>query len=202
MYPVFLDITDRLAVVIGGVGRRPAEAAFAARRRRPCSCRMPGDAAGGLRPSLTWTQAPYVPAHLDGAILAFAAATGDVNVRVVADAAAAGIWVNSATDPDAGNFIVPATLRRGDFAVAVSTGGAAPLLARLVRDRLEQQFDETIGVWVQLLEELRPLVQSRSDRGEEIWRRLCRWEWLDRIRTEGIESVRAAMRADAGVADK
>ncbi len=57
-----------------------------------------------------------------------------VNALVAADARAAGVWVNSADDPDNCSFILPAITRRGDITVAVSTGGASPALAGRLRD--------------------------------------------------------------------
>ncbi|MEI7546731.1 MAG: bifunctional precorrin-2 dehydrogenase/sirohydrochlorin ferrochelatase, partial [Actinomycetota bacterium] len=48
-------------------------------------------------------------------------------------ATAAGVWVNSADDPENCSFILPAVARRGPVVVAVSTGGASPALASHLR---------------------------------------------------------------------
>jgi siroheme synthase-like protein len=197
MYPLFLDLTGRLAVVIGGgpVGRRKAVALREAGARVRMVCREP-------RPSewqddgVEWIEALYAPAHLNGAILVIAAGPAEVNDRVVTDARARGILVNSASGPS-GDFDVPAVVRRGDLLVAVGTGGAAPALAQALRQRLEAELDDAFAVWVRLLGEMRELVRER---GDEEWRRafmrrLCDWKWLERLRNEGEEAVRAAMRA-------
>ena len=96
--------------------------------------------------------------------------------------------MNAASDPTDGDFFLPATVRRGDFVLAVSTGGAAPILTQLVRDRLEAEFDETFGVWVSLLAEMRARLMERiadGDKRRSVMTRLCQWNWLVRLRRRG-----------------
>lgn len=197
MLPLFLNMTDRLAVVIGGgpVGRRKASAVLASGGRVRLICLEPRPAEMS-DPLLDWRTEPYTSHHLDGAALVFAAAPADLNVRIVADARARGIWVNAASQPERGDFFVPATVRRDKFIVAISSSGTAPLLARTVRQRLEAEFDDAFGAWLALLADLRPKVIERISDAEQrrkVLTTLCQWEWLERLRTEDVESVRSAM---------
>jgi precorrin-2 dehydrogenase/sirohydrochlorin ferrochelatase len=200
MFPIFLNLTDRLCAVIGGgtVGRRRAAALLdaGARVRVVCLEPCPPELA---RPQVQWLTESYQSDHLSGAALVFAAAPPEVNCRVVADAQARGVLVNAADDPAAGDFHVPASVRRGAFVLAVATGGAAPALARQVRARLEAEFDDAYGRWVAVLAEIRPLVRARipdAARRRALWQRLTAPEWLDRLRRDGEPAVLAALHAE------
>jgi precorrin-2 dehydrogenase/sirohydrochlorin ferrochelatase len=198
--PVFLNLRDRLCVVVGGgpVGRRKALTLLhdGARVRVIClESRPEGESASGL----DWVTEPYQAGHLKGAALVFAAATPEVNQRVVADAHAAGLWVNAASEPRCGDFFMPATLRRRELVVAVGTAGGAPALARAVRDQLNAQLDDAFGQWLALLAELRPQIHAAIPLAEwrrALFERLARPEWLERLRHEAPEQVRDAMYAE------
>lgn len=197
MFPIFLNLKGPCCLVVGSgaVGRRKATAllhADADVRLVSLEPRAPLDTA--RQPE--WLQGNYREEHLEGVVLAFAAATPAVNDRVVADSRARGIWVNVADDPDKGDFYLPATLRRGGLAIAVSTGGAAPGLAAAIRDRLEWEFDDAFGQWIALLAEFRPIILERvtdPQRKHDLFAHLMEWSWLERLRMEGVTAVREAM---------
>jgi siroheme synthase-like protein len=198
MFPLFVNLRGRLCLVVGGgsVGLRKAAALREAGARVRLVSLGPPPPDNAVK--VDWLDEPYRPAHLDSIALAVAAATVEVNRQVVADARARGIWVNSATDPDGGDAFFPATLQRGDLVIAVGTGGRAPALARQIRDRLAEQFDDAFALWIALLGEVRPLVMQRVPAAQRraVLERLCEWAWLERLRREGVEPVRAAMQAE------
>ena len=196
--PVVLDVTGRTVLVVGGgaVGRRKAAAARAAGASVRVVALEPRHPEFAGDPAVEWLAEPYHAGHLGGARLAFAAAPAAVNGRVVADAAAAGVWVNSATGPPAGDFALMAAARRGAFVLAVGTGGAAPAFARRVRDRLAAAFDAAVGEFVALLAEVRPAVLAAVGdpaARRDLLDRLSDWAWLDRLRRDGAAVTRAAM---------
>ena len=198
MTPLFLNLRDRLCVVIGGgyVGRRKAAALLQGGAHVRLVCLEPRPAEE-TAPALDWITEPYHAGHLGGATLVFAAAAPEVNQQVVDDAHAAGLWVNAATEPENGDFYMPATLRRGDLVVAVGTSGETPGLAKAVRDLLDGQLDDAFGRWLDLLVELRPEIRAVIPSPE--WRRallerLSLPEWLQRLRYESTDQVRQAMR--------
>ena len=197
MYPLFLNMNGRLAVVVGGgdTGRRKARALFDAGARVRLVCLEPCPA-DGTTGRLEWLCEPYRAEHLEGASIAIAAGPPEVNRLVVADAQERSIWVNAAGEPDSSDFILPATIRHGDFVLAIGTGGAAPSLTQRVREQLEMAFDKAFGDWVALLAELRPVVRERipdSERRSAIYHALSDWAWLEQIRTVGADQVRFDM---------
>jgi uroporphyrin-III C-methyltransferase/precorrin-2 dehydrogenase/sirohydrochlorin ferrochelatase len=104
----------------------------------------------------------YRAADLDGAEVVVAA-TDDVTVNeaVSVDARARRIWVNVVDTPALCTFIVPSIVDRAPLVVAVSTGGAAPVLARRVRTQLEALLPAGLGEVAALAARLRGEVKVR-----------------------------------------
>jgi precorrin-2 dehydrogenase/sirohydrochlorin ferrochelatase len=104
--------------------------------------------------------------------------------------------VCSATEPESGDFHVPAVTRRGHLVVAIGTEGDAPAAARAVRLWLESQLDDAMTTWIDLIAEFRPMIQeSRAgqEQREATLRQLCEPVWLEQLRREGGAAVRARM---------
>lgn len=156
-YPIILDLHGLLAVVVGGgaVGRRKVAGLLAAGARVRLISRDPV-------PPECWAQPlelhlrPFHPADLDGAALVFAA-TGisAVDQAVLNAARERGIPANLASDPAAGDFTVPAVQRVGNLLLAVGTGGRAPALAAVVRDRLAAGLGPEWALVVEIAARLR-----------------------------------------------
>ncbi len=95
--------------------------------------------------SVTRVAGDPLTAPLDGVIAVFCAGAGELGPRLAARARAAGLPVNVMDDLAHSSFIVPAIVDRGDVVVAVGTGGAAPVLARRLRERIEALLPARIG---------------------------------------------------------
>jgi precorrin-2 dehydrogenase/sirohydrochlorin ferrochelatase len=101
----------------------------------------------------------YETSDVDGAFLVVAATSdSQLNRRIADDARAAGALANAVDDPQACDFITPATVRRGALILAISTCGASPMLAAKIRRQLENQFGPEYSTLVELLSRIRPLV--------------------------------------------
>jgi siroheme synthase-like protein len=126
------------------------------------------------------------------------AATGDpaVNQQVYDDAEAAGVWINSADDPERCTVTLPARLRQGRLTVTVSTAGHSPAVAAWLRDRLAgelgPEYDQLIG----LLAEERSHLRSEGRSTEEVdWRSALDSGILELVRAGRLEAARERLRS-------
>jgi precorrin-2 dehydrogenase / sirohydrochlorin ferrochelatase len=164
-YPMMLDLCGRRCLVVGGgrVAERKVLSLLACgadvRVVSPAVTTRLEALAGAGRIRLA--RRGFRTTDLRRALLAFAA-TDDraVNRRVAEAAAAAGALANVADDPAAGDFQVPASLRRGDLTVAISTGGGSPALAKRLRQRLEETIGPEYEAFLVALAELRTRAQE------------------------------------------
>jgi uroporphyrin-III C-methyltransferase/precorrin-2 dehydrogenase/sirohydrochlorin ferrochelatase len=103
----------------------------------------------------------FAPAHFDGVVLAIAATDdAQTNAAVAAAGRARNVLVNVVDVAELSSFIVPAIVDRSPLVIAISSGGVAPVLARLVRERLESVIDESYGRLAALLERWRARIKQ------------------------------------------
>jgi siroheme synthase-like protein len=106
--------------------------------------------------SIAWERREYQRSDLDGALIAIAATNDtDVNIRVFDDAEARAMLVNVVDVPPLCNFILPAIVRTGPLAVAISTAGASPALAKRMKREIGELFGEPYATLAVLLNDAR-----------------------------------------------
>jgi precorrin-2 dehydrogenase len=158
--PINLDIRGRRTVIVGGgevAARKCVSLLTCGGDLTVISPRLARSlqemhAAG----TITHVDREYERGDLSGAFLACAAADDSaVNRAVAEEAKALGILADIADAPGIGSFTMPAVVRRGDFLIAVSTGGASPALARRIREQLGKEFGPEYGTATALLGRLR-----------------------------------------------
>jgi uroporphyrin-III C-methyltransferase/precorrin-2 dehydrogenase/sirohydrochlorin ferrochelatase len=104
----------------------------------------------------------FVPAMLDGAALVcVAGASPALGEAVAREASSRAIPVNVMDEPRLCSFLMPAMVERGPVTIAIGTGGAAPMLARLMREWLERVLPQRLGALAALAGRFRPLVRRR-----------------------------------------
>jgi precorrin-2 dehydrogenase len=126
--------------------------------------------------SIAWRARRYEAADLEGAFLAIAATDdSEVNIRVFEDAERRAMLVNVVDVPPLCNFILPAIVRTGPLAIAISTAGASPALAKRMKREIGDLFGEDYARLAILLNDARgwakatlPTYQDRKDFFESI----------------------------------
>ena len=93
--------------------------------------------------SIRWERRAYEPADLEGTFMVIAATNdSEVNIGVYEDAERRAMLVNVVDVPPLCNFILPAIVRTGPLAIAISTAGASPALAKRMKREIAEQFGE------------------------------------------------------------
>ncbi len=162
-FPVCLDIHQRRCIVVGGgrVAERKAKGLLEhGGRVEVISPELTPDLTNLQKEGrLHWLQRDYQDGDLAEAFLVIAA-TDDTSVqaRVFAEAESRQIMVNVADVPKWCNFILPATARRGDLSISVSTGGKSPALAKRLRGEMEDHFGKEYGELTEILGNLRSII--------------------------------------------
>ena len=201
LFPVFVDLRDREVLVVGGgevatrkiqallrAGARvlvhahalaPALEALAAEGRLQC---LQGDAI-----DLGWIERAWL----------VVAATDEhaLNRELAAQASAAKRWINVVDDAELSSYQVPAVVDRDPITIAISSAGAAPMLARHLRERLEAELDPTLGTLAGLFARHRGRIRQRLPVMRE------RRDWFERILSGDIPALLRAGNIDAAVHD-
>ena len=93
--------------------------------------------------SIAWERRAYAPGDLTGTFMVIACTNDtDVNIRVFDDAEQRAMLVNIVDVPPLCNFILPAIVRTGPLAIAISTAGASPALAKRMKREVSELFGE------------------------------------------------------------
>src|SRR5256885_8681552 len=180
-YIACLRLKGRRCIVIGGgpIGLEKVEGLLA------CDADVTlvaPDAVDELRDlaaegSITWEQREYAgPQDLEGTFIVIASTDStDTNIRIYEDAERRAMLVNIVDVPPLCNFILPAIVRTGPLAIAISTAGASPALAKRIKAQIADAYGEPYARLVVLLNEVRgwakgtlPTYQDRKAFFEEI----------------------------------
>jgi precorrin-2 dehydrogenase / sirohydrochlorin ferrochelatase len=121
--------------------------------------------------SITWERREFRDSDLDGKFLAIAAtADTDVNISVYDGAEERAMLVNVVDVPPLCNFILPAIVRTGPLAIAISTAGASPALAKRMKGEIAEQYGEPYARLAVMLNDVRgwakgtlPTYQDRKE---------------------------------------
>jgi len=198
LFPMFANLAGRDVLVVGGgeVALRKVEALLHAGARVQVHARA-------LHATLArWVEegrlrrrgGEFDPAWLDAAWLVVVA-TDDAgfNARVAAEAERRHRFANVVDDAGLSGFQVPAVVDRDPLLVAISSGGAAPMLARRLRERLEAQFDDALGEFAALFAQHRDAIRQRLPDLAQ------RRRWFDRVIDGPVATLLRSGQRDAAL---
>lgn len=160
LYPIFLKLEGRKVLIVGG-GKVAEEKIYAVLR----SATDVTVVAPQVSPQIqAWVDrglvqhvaGEYQPGMAEEYFLVIACTNSEAANRLIyREAAAAGVLCNAVDDPAFCDFYAPSVVSRGEFQIAISTGGNSPALAQKVRKQLEQEFGPEYEPWVGWLGRMR-----------------------------------------------
>jgi precorrin-2 dehydrogenase / sirohydrochlorin ferrochelatase len=159
-YIACLKLSGRRCVVVGGgdIGLEKVEGLLA------CDASVVLISPEAIEPlqelaaegSIAWERREYRREDLEGTFMVIAATSDtDVNIRVYEDAEERAMLVNVVDVPPLCNFILPAIFRSGPLAIAISTAGASPALAKRIKREIAEEYGEPYARLAELLNEVR-----------------------------------------------
>mgnify|MGYP001164024955 FL=1 len=164
--PIFLDIQNKSCLVVGGgevAARKVAllhQAGGQVTVVAPAICEAISRIAS--EGNVEQLHEPFSNSHVDGRVAVIAATSDqEVNTQVAMAARRLNIPCNVVDRPDIGNFTMPSIINRDPVIIAISTGGSSPVLARLLRSRLETLIPAAYGRLASLIVRYRNEVKQQ-----------------------------------------
>jgi uroporphyrin-III C-methyltransferase / precorrin-2 dehydrogenase / sirohydrochlorin ferrochelatase len=199
--PIFLDIKGKPVLVVGG-GEVAARKVSLLLQAQACVKVVSHDICHNLKTmledgSIEYTPREYRDDDLDGCVMVYAATDDpEVNRRVSEAAKSRSLPVNVVDQPELCSFISPSIVDRSPVVIAVSTGGASPVLARLIRSRLESLIPAGYGRLSDLARRFRDRVKERFSNPKDrrmFWENVMLGGVAERVFSGHMEEADAAM---------
>ena len=197
-YPAFIDLRGKHCVVVGG--GKVAERKVAALLRSGAKVTVISPFVTGVlaryseRNRIKHVKRKYRKGDLEDAFIVIAAASdGRVNKEVSLDARC---LLNVVDAPELANFIVPSVIKRGPLALAVSTSGYSPALAKSIRKELELFYSKQFGLFVDFLgKQRKKALMDIADDGirERLMKQIATPEMIGTLRKEGFDKTKDAV---------
>lgn len=170
-FPVFLDLKNRLCLLVGGgevATRKGRMLAKAGARLRIVAPEISAELRElAVKNHGELHEREYQSNDLQDCVLAIAATDIEsLNEKISADAQALNLPVNVVDTPALCTYITPAIVDRSPLMIAISSGGEAPVLARLVRAKLETLIPASYGKLAQVASQWRDRIKARFDDGD------------------------------------
>ena len=199
-YPIFVDLDQKPVLVVGG-----GKVAY----RKVMTLLDHGAIVRIISPRLLpelrdlvdskrcfWVEKEYATEDIQDATLIFSCTDQEqVNYAAFVDAQQKYRLINVVDDPEKCSFIVPSILERGDLKIAVSTGGSSPIVARQIREQIEEQFGQEFAEYLALLKEWRSKAKSDLplDQKAKFWAKVTDGKILELIKSSQLNEAKGVI---------
>lgn len=198
-YPLFVDLEKKHCLVVGagGVGKRKIQSLIDSGAGRVTIIDTQ-EADKELAEIIQFEQVDFICREfndddLDGKFLVIACTSNTkVNLHISTLCADRDILCNIADQPEEGSFIVPATVKRGDLTVAISTAGQSPAMAKRIRRELQENFGDEYGNLLTAMGRIRPLMLGLGLETKEntiVFRKLVNSNLLSAMKAGNLDSA-------------
>jgi len=196
-YPIFVNLEKKACLVVGAgeVGKRKIQSLIDSGaghvtiiETRPADSEM--DSIISLD-NVDFECREFMDNDLDGKFLVIACTSSEtVNWRISNLCAERGILCNIVDQPEKCSFIVPATVKRGDLTVAISTAGQSPAMAKRIRKELQESFGDEYAKLLTVMGRIRPLMLGLGLNTKDntvVFRSLVNSELLTAIKDQDLD---------------
>lgn len=198
-YPIFVNLEHKRCLVVGAgdVGKRKIQSLVDSGashvtivETRPAAPELAPLLALG---NVDFECREFVETDLDGVFLVIACTSSKAVNQHISDLCdERGLLCNIADQPEKGSFIVPATVKRGDLTVAISTAGQSPAMAKRIRRELQESFGDEYGHLLTLMGRIRPLMLGlglETKDNTAVFRTLVNSELLTALKGEDLDAA-------------
>lgn len=151
---------------------------------------------------IQWIDREYRRGDLEKAFLVIAATDDErTQKQVYEEAVTCNLLLNVADVPQRCNFILPATVRRGDLTISISTSGKSPALARKLRMELEKRYGSEYRELVNILGAIRPQILASclpQSENEKLFKKLLHDDMAEWIKDKNWDIMEKHLRAVLG----
>ena len=202
-FPIFANLSQQPVLVIGGgtVAERKIQALLAAGAQVLVVAQQLNEqlTAWQEQGSITWLAQTFHDEHVNEAVLIIAATNQPaLNQHVSQAAQAAKKLVNVVDQQELCSFIVPAVIDRSPVQIAVSSGGTSPVIARQIRQQIEQQIPMHLGFMAEIAGKYRETVKQTLATLPErraFWEQLFQGKFADYCAQNNMEAAEAELQA-------
>ena len=198
-YPIFVNLENKGCLVVGAgeVGKRKIQSLIdsGAGHVTIIDTREPGQEFNSVTalPNVDFFRREFTDADLDGKFLVIACTSSEeVNWRISNLCRDKGILCNIVDQPEKCSFIVPATVKRGDLTVAISTAGRSPAMAKRIRKELQESFGDEYANLLTAMGRIRPLMLSMgltTADNTAVFRSLVNSALLDALKDHDLDAA-------------